>query len=173
MAHDEKYRSPPQRLNGLKKDAAFFERNTFTQKSIESLLFGLACSYDVTDKHLELLVAIAEGLRGTHPHMRISVGEIPDGVTPKAIKSSESARMMMAVSDEIDMAVAQGVKQEAAVEDAIQKHKISRREVFRMLKKARAIRVSWKAEEHLLAWPCYEHHEIADDGTLVPTVRNE
>jgi hypothetical protein len=66
------------------------------------------------------------------------------------------------VADYVDQQVAQGVKQESAVQDASECYSVSRREIFRMLREVRALRLEWPE------WDGYDDYEIAEDGRLVP-----
>lgn len=162
--------SPARKLNALVQDDEFFRRNTFDPERARDLLMDIVLENQLVHEHFEALIAIGRALRGTHPYMTLEVERVRDGVTPRPLREIQRGRLAMQVADEIDMQVADGVKQDAVIQEVMESTGISRREIFRMLKFARQHRVALKARESELAdWDCwYDDYDIAHDGTLVP-----
>lgn len=163
-----------QRLNRLKIDDAFYQRNTFDKGNLDTVLWELFVGYDLTDSHLEAVFSLIGALQGTNPCMSLEVNRIPEGRIPRPLREQQKGSLAMAIGDRIDKKVAHGVKQDSIIHEIIQETGISRREIFRMLKSARQQRAILKATEDQLAdWDCwYDDFDIADDGTLVPATRD-
>ncbi len=167
---EETLKSAAWRLNQLHQNDDFFQQNTFTEDEIKSLMMDVVLENNLTDEHLAALVAIGRAIRGTHPYMAIDIKAVPAGVIPRPLRDIRKARLMMDVADQIDMQVAAGVKQDAAIHEAMDKFKLSRRETFRLLKDARAKRIRMRdQEEEFENWDYwYKDFLINKSGRLVP-----
>lgn len=166
------YWSPARRLNALRIDDAFFERNTFDKDKALDVLESVLVTCELTDEQMEGIVALSRGLRGTHPKMAINVSFVQDGVTPRPLMEIRKGSLSMAVADKVDVMVADGSKQESAIAECEEAFGISRREIFRMLKTGRERRIWMREQEgegEFADWDCwYDNYEITPDGRLVP-----
>lgn len=151
--------SPFQRLNRMGGDWD----TAFDSESLQERLWGIAETHYLSDDELNFLASITAAISGTHPAIRVKVEEIPDGVTPHRLAEWQREGTARAVADQVDMQVANGVKQESAIQDACSRYGVSRREVFRMLREVRAQRLQWQEWDNP-----YDNYEIAEDGRLVP-----
>ena len=162
------YLSPMRRLNLLQMNEDFWRRNTFDTQKIKDIFMDILVETDLRDEHLEALVALERAFRGTHPFMTMSIDHVPEGVTPRPLKDIERAKATETVADHIDKQVARGIKQESALQDAVSRFGVSRREAFRMLKAMRQRRIDMRATE-LAEWArWYDDFDITKDGRLVP-----
>lgn len=166
--------SPARRLNALVMDTAFFDRNSFDKEQVEQLLMDVLLQNHLIDQHLEAVVALSRAIRGTHPRMSIELRAVPDGVIPRPLQDIRKGAQTMEVADQIDMKVAHGIKQDAAIHEAMKHFSVSRREVFRMLKSARQRRKRMREQEEEFAeWDYwYDDYQIDKAGRLVPRENN-
>jgi hypothetical protein len=157
-------------LGSIKRDDAFFRRNTFDKERASKLLVDIAIHCQLGSEHLEAIMAIEHALSGIHPYMSAELRPVPEGTTPRPLMEVRRGALAKAVADFIDMQVAQGVKQESIIQEVIDETGISRREIFRMLKTYRRHRAYLKKEGGPTnGRPWFEGFDINDDGTLVPT----
>lgn len=155
-------------LREVALDDAFFDRTTSSGQDISLFLLSIAIHHKLPDAARDMLFAVGLAMEGRHGRMRISVDRIPEGVVPREMRADASYRLGRTIADKIDQQVAHGVKQEAAVEEAMHAFGLSRREVFRMLSDRRAERRQMYADEG--AGPPIDGYLMTEDGRLVPAV---
>lgn len=135
---------------------------SFDEHGLKDGLWRIAHAHYLSDEDFKLVASAASALDGTHPDLRLTLEEIPEDVTPRRLGEWARRAKARRVADFIDMLVADGAKQESAVQEALDRFTVSRREAFRMLKEVRADRLLW------LDWDGYDDYAIQDDGRLVP-----
>lgn len=122
-------------------DGAFYERTAFKHWDLVVGFGRLASNESSSEAERDLAIAAYMALMGMHPTLKLNV-EHP----PKNGFFSNHARairrlLSFQVADEIDIAVANGLKLESGIRDAEQRYGLSRREVFRMLREIRNYRL--------------------------------
>jgi|GEM_PF-6944646 len=134
----------------------------FDKATLDEGLWRIAQAHYMCDEDLALIASLSSALNGTHPDVQVAVEQVPEGVTPRKLAGWQREGKANNVADFIDMQVADGTKQEAAIQEAMSRFAVSRREAFRMLKEVRAIRPQWAAFAE------YEDYTTLEDGRLVP-----
>jgi hypothetical protein len=150
--------SPLQRLN--RKEVS--SNDVFDKDGMEEALWRIAHTHYLSDDDLSFVASLVAALSGTHPDLKVSIEKVPEGVVPRTLAMWARERQAMRLADFVDMHAARGMKQEAAVQEAMDLYSVSRREAFRMLKESRARRLQW------LEWDGYDDFDIKKDGRLVP-----
>jgi hypothetical protein len=116
---------------------------TFEQYDIVSGLQALVMEEDLSDKSYDFVMHIFLAVSGAHPNFRLQLEKPKEGASFKRALTQEKARVSHDLANEIDVFVANGGKQEAAVQSAMATYDLSRREVFRRLKEQREQRKSY------------------------------
>lgn len=157
------------RIHHAGRREGFHADNTFDQERLRQEITMLLLQTDLPEKHYELLLALTEALGGTHPKMKVSVQILAEYKTPQKILHWRAKQRAQDIADQIDMAVAAGVKQEAAVVQAEKDFSVSRRDIFRCLKEVRLERIGSDCDELIeIFGPRYPGFRITNDGRLVP-----
>lgn len=149
MANDEQL-SPLRRLNLMKVDEEFYQRNTFDSHTAYQTLEDIISEHHLSDEHMQFVYALSKAFRGTHPKISAQISEVPDGTTPRGLSELKRIALTYSVAFLVDSQVAQGVKQESAISQVCEVYQISRRDVFRMLKSERARRIAMR--DKLAPW---------------------
>lgn len=151
--------SPFHRLNQMGGDWDII----FDENELLSWLTNLAHMHYLSDQDLKFFGSLHAAIIGCHPSVRVKIEQIPDDVLPRLRQEWRRESIARAVADHVDQQVAEGVKQESAVQEASERYFVSRREIFRMLREVRALRLKWQEWDNP-----YDDYEIAEDGRLVP-----
>lgn len=152
-----------------------YEKTDFKQWDVVEGLQRLAFNMSLCDEEFSFLMALYHASAGVHPKFRIQVEHPKAGSEFARVQRIKAAHEGFEIANEIDVATACGSKQEAAIQEAMEKWQLSRREIFRRLKLCREIRqgnleLSGDRANALASVPA--GYDIAQDGTLVPANTN-
>lgn len=154
------------RFQTFRPDDAFHDRTAFSAQDFGNWLVTLLSNYAFKQDEWEFLVAAQIASEGRHRRVKLAVSQIPEGQSTAPLKSAEIWHRAMEIADWIDIQVAQGVKQDAALHEACGRWNVTRRDAFRYLKKVRAWRVVINGPDYT-DWGYIDGFEIAPDGKLV------
>lgn len=127
------------RLVDWQNDPASYERTQFELHDLSELLQALLMWDNLPDDQYDAVSAMFLALHNRHPHFRLKWSRTAPNKRNK-IQRYLSNASSADVANFIDIEVANGVKQESAIEDAITKFSVSRRNAFRALEHERMVR---------------------------------
>lgn len=157
------------RFQRFRPNKEFYERTKFTSQDLGNWIVTILSSYELDDDVWEFLIALQRANEGGNRAVRVSVSAIEEGQTTARIKSADTWKKAEEIADWVDIQVAQDCKQDAAVHEACERWQVTKRDVFRYLKRVRAWRVEINQSHYGdLDWGDYiEGFGIAPDGKLV------
>jgi hypothetical protein len=147
-----------------------YERTDFQLFDVLDGLQSLAMDMNLNERQFDFVMALHHACFGVHPKFRLNFERPRKGSSFSRVHRIEAGQAIVAMANEIDVAKASGVKLESAVQAAMAKWSLSRREVFRRLKMQRQMRLAEfeiNTEMGYLTGSVPEGFKIAPDGTLV------
>lgn len=172
----QQMRSMLERFDQWGKSSENFEQTSFTRQELALRLRAFLMSHTLDAQSFDLIMAVSCAIEGRHHAFQLIIKRRPANGSFKSVKRNELWRSSSKMANEIDIAVANGDKQESVVEDAITRYDLSRAEIYRRLDQVRADRaLSYKAHLHVEAeksaegrttrpLPGPEGYIITDDG---------
>lgn len=161
-------------LSEHERDEEVFRLHSRTRGYISKTLTSIIEKGVLDSNDKDFLRVLLASLCGENPFMRANIQFPKDGRAFPDLQYLFDAPYMKYVADYIDVAVAAGIKQEAAIQDMMSACEISRRDVFRALKTVRSFRVSVDrmtrevgGSKLTMHWP--DGHWIDEAGKLVRT----
>lgn len=133
---------------------------------IADRLFDLLRNHDFRAEEQAFLGGLIKSLYGRMPYHRLKVVKPKPGGKIAFAARIERAEQAMAMADIIDMKVADGTKQDAAVLAASVEYGVSEREVFRRLKEMRLERLKSAQYPSLMHFHLPEGFTVDDEGKL-------
>lgn len=123
---------------------------------------------EIADDECKKLAAIMMALAGTHPAFKLTYNAAEKGVEFVQVKRTKAGHRATDITNHIDLAVANGTKQESAVEDALVRFGVSRREIFRSIKMVRDYRAGMHEMGMSDGMELPEGYNVDSAGRLVP-----
>lgn len=160
------------RFDDWGKDPADFVRTSYTRAELTLKLRSVLQTRQFDDDAFDLLIAISCAIEGRHRAFRLALEYPKDGGSFQKITQLDTWALTSAMADEVDVAIAEGVKAESAIASAMERYQLSRKEVFRRLRTVRGYRaLTFAACEHLQSpqregRDCPLGYVITHDGKL-------
>lgn len=116
---------------------------------------------------------IIAALVGSHPKLRLKVEYPKPGSDFEIVRTLKEEQESINITNMIDLAICNGIKQESVIQTVMTENGLSRREVFRRIKYVRELRKSLHSIE-LEGGPHFptdvpDGYQVAANGRLVPT----
>lgn len=148
----QQMRSMIERFEQWGESSENFEQTPFTREELALRLRAFLLSHTLDAQSFDLLMAISCAIEGRHHAFQLIIKRRPANGSFQAVNRHELWRSSSKMANEIDIAVANGDKQESVVEDASTRYDLSRAEVYRRLSQVRTDRaLSYKAHLHVEA----------------------
>jgi hypothetical protein len=161
------------KISAIPWEEETYHRYDLNEYELGNKIFDLMTRNAIDDEGLEFLTVIFRSLAGRNPLFRLKVERPANGGRVRMAVNVAKAPAMYAMVDKIDIQVAGGLKQESAIEQAMQENLLSRREVFRQVERIRKHRLVIRDSAADLGYPLTKFdrpdgYEIDDSGKLVP-----
>jgi len=164
----QQMRSMIEQIDQWSQSPENFEQTSFTNQELVLRLRAFLMSHTLDAQSFDLLMAISCAIEGRHPAFQLIIKRPPANGSFQSVMRHELWRSSSKMADEIDIAVANGDKQDSVIEDAITRYDLSRAEIYRRLKQVRTDRaLSYKAHLHV------EVEQSAKGGTIRPLLGPE
>jgi hypothetical protein len=169
----EELRKLVQRVDDWGANLEDYERTSYSSAELALRLRNLLQTRCLDDEAFDLLMAISCAIEGRHRGFRLGHEYPREGSVFAKITQHERYTKISKMADEVDIAIAEGEKAEAAVASVMERYQLSRKEVFRRLKEARSYRaLTFSACKHLNipqneGDDCPVGYNITEEGKLI------
>lgn len=133
----EKVRVLIDRYDAWSLSQSNFDHTAFSLDALAIGLRQILQSYDFDSQSFDILMAISCALEERHPKFKLVLVNAPKNGQFGIIRSREYWANAKAMADDVDIAIANGEKSEAAIAKAMEDYDLSRPETFRRLKMVR------------------------------------